>query len=454
MNTASAEKLEAGPILIVDDEAGMRTALETNFSQRGWSVETAAGKGEALAHLRRRRPALLITDVRMPDGDGFELMQAAKNISPMTAVILLTAYGRVEDAVSAMKCGAREYLAKPVAFQQLLEAAQRVLSRPPQQDSAIVGTSPALQHALELADRAAQSNADILIEAESGTGKELLARRIHRLSARGRNPLIAVNCAALPEALQESELFGYSRGAFTGAAETRPGKFQLADGGTLLLDEVGEMPLNLQPKLLRALQEREFYPLGASRSVKVNVRVIATTNRSLEELVRAGKFRTDLYYRLNVLSLSLPPLRARGEDVRELALHFAGCFAGPGGRELPEAFLRELPRHSWPGNVRELANLVQRAMVFEQPCLPSGLPVLAEQVILPGNRAGIRAADSAWVAPGMSLAAAERHLLEITLEATSGNRSRAAEMLGISLRTVRNKIREYHLPSRSSYVHD
>jgi transcriptional regulator with GAF, ATPase, and Fis domain len=277
---------------------------------------------------------------------------------------------------------------------------------------------------------------------------------IHRLSPRRDQPFVALNCAAFPETLLESELFGYAKGAFTGAAGTKPGKFELADGGTLLLDEVGELPLPLQPKLLRALQEREFDRLGDTRAVKVDIRVIATTNRSLDAMVRDGSFRADLYYRLNVIPLSLPALRERPEDVAELAEHFIALYAPAGAVPgLSAEFLGRLQQYSWPGNVRELANLMRRAVVLSgseigvevlEPCELRSAPLEAGA---PENRqagGGLR--------PGVSLECMEKRLLEMTLDATGGNRSRAAEMLGVSLRTVRNKIREYGLPPRRSYA--
>jgi transcriptional regulator with GAF, ATPase, and Fis domain len=292
----------------------------------------------------------------------------------------------------------------------------------------------------------------VLIEAESGTGKELVARLIHRLSPRRERAFVAVNCAAFPESLLESELFGYAKGAFTGAANLKLGKFELADGGTLLLDEVGEMPLALQPKLLRVLQEREFDRLGDTRSIRVDLRVIATTNRSLPQMVREGQFRPDLFYRLNVIPLSLPPLRERPGDVRELAEYFAQLYAPAGGRmHLSPEFLTRLESHSWPGNVRELANCIRRVVA-----LAAG-PEIDVSALEGGEwnasaSAGI-SPDPAF-RPGVSLGEMERRLVEMTLEATGGNRSRAAELLGVSLRTVRNKVRSYGLPSWSSYVHD
>ena len=452
MSAVATEFVPKTPVLIVDDEAPMRAALAASFQQRGWPVDCASGKGEALSHLRRRKHALVVSDVRMPDGDGFEVLRAARQASPATAVILLTAFGTVPAAVEAMKSGACEYLTKPVAFDRLLEAAARVLSLTASSESSaaeIVGSSPALLRALEQARQAAATDADVLIEAESGTGKELLARQIHCLSARRERPLVAVNCAALPESLLESELFGHARGAFTGALEARPGKLQLAQGGTLLLDEIGEMPLALQPKLLRVLQEREYYPLGESRTVKIDVRVIATTNRPLAEMVHAGGFRADLYYRLNVIALGLPPLRERREDILLLAKHFADRFSPASG--LSEEFLSHLSQRDWPGNVRELANAVRRALALGESAAVSVLPELASTLPDVSEPAHCVAAATE-LRPGMALNAVERQLIEMTLAATTGNRSRAAAMLGVSLRTVRNKIRAYNLPARRDYV--
>jgi DNA-binding NtrC family response regulator len=452
----------AKQVLVVDDEAGMRAGLEASFRRHGWQVETAGGAAAALSCFRRHPPSLVVTDMRMPDGDGFAVMRQVRELAPRTGVILLTAFGSVPDAVAAMQSGALDYLVKPVAFEQLERAADKILERglefdarhpagrggampAPVSGNPFVGHSAKLARALERARQAAASDADILLEAESGTGKELLARLIHRLSPRRDRPFVAINCAAFPETLLESELFGHTRGAFTGAVAAKPGKFEQADGGTLLLDEVGEMPLTLQPKLLRALQEREFEPLGATRSLRVDIRVIAATNRALSAMVKAGSFRPDLYYRLNVIPLALPALRERPEDIRQLAEHFARLYAPPGRPypRLQEEFLARLEPHDWPGNVRELANLVRRAEALGgQEIGVEALQGSALSEISP-RPAGDR------LQAGLSLGAMERRLFEVTLDATGGNRSRAAEMLGVSLRTVRNKIRGYGLPPRA-----
>ncbi|HWW14810.1 MAG TPA: sigma-54 dependent transcriptional regulator [Candidatus Dormibacteraeota bacterium] len=447
-------------VLVVDDEAGMRAALEAHFLRRDWRVDAAANAGEALEKFRRGLHPLVVTDIRMPGADGFSVMREARALAPHTAVILLTAFANVPDAVTAMKGGACDYLVKPVAFEQLEQAAERILAQAKTQAEAtegLMGHAPGWLRALDRARQAAASGADVLIEAESGTGKELVARLIHRLSPRRDHPFVAVNCSAFPETLLESELFGYARGAFTGAIAAKPGRLELAHRGTLLLDEVGEMPLGLQPKLLRVLQEREFDRLGDTRSVKVDVRVISTTNRTLSEMVREGKFRADLFYRLNVIPLSLPPLRERREDIRELAEHFLRLYA-PQGRTLflTAEFVERLEAHTWPGNVRELANCVRRGVALATGTEIGsegleGSPWDEDKTIGQGD--GSRNRDDRLRA-GVSLENMERKLVEMTLEATGGNRSRAAELLGVSLRTVRNKVRSYGLPSWSSYVHD
>ena len=461
-------------VMVVDDEPGIRTALRANFLRHGWRVETASGVREAIRNLETRDFDLVVTDIRMPDGTGMEVMRAARKSSPGTAVILLTAYGSVPDAVNAMRDGALDYLTKPIPFDQLQAAAAQVMRRAQQMPAAepsltgdIVGRSPLLMRALQRARAAASTGADVLIEAESGTGKELLARFIHNASDRSQKPFVAVNCAAVPETLLESELFGHGRGAFTGAVSSRPGKFEMADGGTILLDEIGEMPLNLQPKLLRALQEREFERLGEGRSVHVDIRVIATTNVSLAAMVERGQFRADLYYRLNVIPLSLPPLRERRDDIPMLAQHFAeqyGAQAQLGVPRLDPEFVSRLQSQTWPGNVRELANFMRRVITLSGTLdLDARCFEMEFEGALTGTASAGRGPDayghpahrrtampaSIPAAPGTPIRELEKMHLENTLALTDGNRTHAAEMLGISLRTLRNKIREYGLPPRS-----
>ena len=447
--------------MVVDDEPGIRTALRANFLRHGWKVEVAASVREAISHLEGKEFDLVVTDIRMPDGTGMEVMRATRQLSPGTAVILLTAYGSVPDAVSAMRDGALDYLTKPISFDQLQATAAKVMQvarQAPVEDdslaSGIIGRSPLLLRALQRARSAASTSADVLVEAESGTGKELLARFIHDSSDRRDKPFVALNCAAVPESLLESELFGHARGAFTGAVSAKPGKFELADGGTILLDEIGEMPLHLQPKLLRALQEREFERLGEARSVHVDIRVIATTNVSLAAMVERGQFRSDLFYRLNVIPLSLPPLRERKEDIPALARYFAEKHAAQSHAGVPHLrpeFLDRLQTHSWPGNVRELANFMRRVITLsgtqdiDAGCFDREFQIAARSSNLSPSLAPVQ---SPAVLAGTPIRELERLHVENTLALTDGNRTHAAMMLGISLRTLRNRIREYGLPPR------
>ena len=450
-------------VLVVDDEPGMRTALEANFQRHGWRVQTATGVGDATRVLQHASFDLVVSDIRMQDGDGFEVLCSVLKNSPATAVILLTAFGSVPEAVESMRSGAFDYLTKPISFEQLQAAAARVMQRVSEKvipdrgtrrsatiavaGAGIVGRSPLLLQTLQRARAAASTGADVLIEAESGTGKELLAKYIHESSDRSRKAFVAVNCAALPEHLLESELFGHTKGAFTGANMAKAGKFELADGGTLLLDEIGEMPLNLQPKLLRVLQEREFERLGETRSIHVDIRVIATTNASLGAMVEQGRFRSDLYYRLNVIPLSIPGLRERIEDIPSLARYFAEKFAVETDSAVPvlePSFIERLQAHSWPGNVRELANFMRRVL-----SLNPGASIDAACFYKEFRPLGKSAAVSLLMpVPGTPISVLEKMHFENTLALAHGNRTHAAEMLGISVRTMRNRIKEYGLPPR------
>jgi DNA-binding NtrC family response regulator len=440
-------------LLIVDDDIAIRTALEVGFRRSGWVTETASCVQEALAKFRNHIFPLVITDVKMPDGTGLELLDGIRNMAPLTAVILLTAHGDVGDAVRAMRGGAFDYLIKPVSMDQILNAAEAIISpaRSDRKSDDIVGQSTAIRSVVERAIHVARATADILVQAESGTGKEMLARLIHQNSGRSKGPFIAVNCIGFPETLLESELFGHVRGAFTGAMGSRQGRFELANGGTLLLDEIGELPLNLQPKLLRVLQERQIDRLGDTRSVPIDVRVIATTNRNLMELVREGKFRADLYYRLNVVPLRLPPVRERREDITSLAEHFIRKHASAGQRpKLSPELIQRLTQYDWPGNVRELENFMRRLLAMSTSSI-LGVELLEETELDQAELVAAAAVAAVPVMPneaGRSLRDVERQLFEQTLRAAGGNRTRTAEMLGISVRTVRNKINEYGLRER------
>jgi len=433
-------------ILVVDDEPQMLIALNETLRRKGYSVTTAGSGHEALCRLREKHYRLVITDMRMPEISGIDLLKKVRSATPQTPVILLTAYGTIQSAVDAMRIGAFDYLLKPFSSESLEAVVHRALGtaagRREPAAHAMVTQDPPFSLVIERATQIAPSSATVLIEAESGTGKELLARMIHGESARSGGPFIAVNCAALPENLLESELFGFERGSFTGAQASKPGKFELASGGTLLLDEIGEMAPILQAKLLRVLQEKEVDRIGGREPVKIDVRVIATTNRDLLSLVQAGDFREDLYYRLNVIRLAIPPLRERPADIPLLADFFCQRYAREFGRAKiccsPKAVERLL-QHSWPGNVRELENTIQRAVA-----LSAGSDIEAGDICLPCVPPPV----GRNLAGGTTVREMERQLIQKTLQDTGGNRTRAARLLGISLRTLRNKLNEFGLQDR------
>lgn len=445
-------------LLVVDDEPQMLIAINETLRRSGYSITTAGSGIEALRRLKEKYYQLVITDMRMPEVSGLDLLRKVKNLAPQTPVILLTAYGTVQNAVEAMRDGAYDYLMKPFSSESLENVVRRALDSAPRKNEkashAIITQDPEFSRTLEMAAQAAVSNATVLIEAESGTGKELLARMIHFKSPRGSNPFVAVNCAALPENLLESELFGFEKGAFTGANASKPGKFELANHGTLLLDEIGEMAPILQAKLLRVLQEKEVDRIGGKDPVEIDVRVIATTNRDLQSLVRNENFREDLYYRLNVVRLVIPPLRERREDVPLLVDFFCRRY----GKDLGRADIRvsgeaiaKLMHHDWPGNVRELENMIQRAVTL---CGSSGihsedLLVSGSPIPLPVQSQEPRPAELGFSA-GVTMREMERQLICRTLEDMGGNRTRAAKCLGISLRTLRNKLNEFGLQDRQA----
>jgi DNA-binding NtrC family response regulator len=424
----------------------MLIAIHETLRRQGYSITTAGSAREALCRLKERYYHLVLTDVRMPEMSGLDLLKKVKASTPQTPVVLLTAYGTVQNAVDAMKQGAFDYLLKPFCSESLEAVVRRALESLPQrvtgQSYEIVTQDPVFSLVLERARQAAASSATVLVEAESGTGKELIARMIHQESPRTSGPFVAVNCAALPENLLESELFGFERGSFTGASVSKPGKFELAHRGTLLLDEVGEMAPILQAKLLRVLQEHEVDRIGGKEPVRIDVRVIATTNRDLAMLMHNGEFREDLYYRLNVILLNIPPLRQRGGDIPLLADFFCrryGKAFGKNGVRCSSAALQVLSAQEWPGNVRELENAIQRAVALAAgPVIePSDLGAAAPM---------LRAEASMKV--GTTVRDMERQLIQKTLENTGGNRTQAARLLGISLRTLRNKLNEFGLQDR------
>jgi len=446
---------ETGPTaLVADDEAGMRESVARALRREGFQVTAVEDGAAALDALRRAPVDLLVADLRMPGLDGLELLRAAKLVAPDTEVVVLSGHATVEEAVEAMKEGAYDFLTKPFDRAPLVRVARQAVERRRlvlenrrlQRRLAdlagaeeLVGRSPQIQEVLRLVRQVAPTTTTVLIQGESGTGKELVARAIHQLSPRRERPFVRVNCAALPDTLLESELFGHEKGAFTGAVARRQGRFEVADGGTLLLDEIGDLSAVAQAKVLRVLQEGEFEPVGASRTVRVDVRVLAATNQDLTRLVGEKRFREDLYYRLHVISVTVPPLRERREDVTLLAQHFLQRFAARNHRTLEgftEAALARLADYAWPGNVRELEHAVERAVVLAQgPFVDVGdLPEAVGQ-----------AEPSSRVVPipiGMPLEEVEQRLIEETLRQTKGDKELAAKLLGIASRTIYRKLKE------------
>jgi two-component system response regulator FlrC len=447
---------EAYRILVVDDDSGMRLAMYETLRRKRYQVDQASNGEEGLEMAGKYAYQALITDLRMPGMTGLELLHKVKAKSPATEVILVTAYGTVSTAVDAMKEGAYDYLQKPFSTSDLEKIVYNALTKEIPENAVkpakagkyeIVTRSEKMLRMLEMAKRAAKSDATVLIQAESGTGKELLARYICAHSNRAKKPVVAINCAALPDNLLESELFGYEKGSFTGAINSKPGKFEMADGGTILLDEIGEMPLGLQSKLLRVLQEQEVDRIGGKQPIPIDVRVIAMTNSELKKSINDGSFREDLFYRLNVIPFEIPPLNERREDIEALCAHFIQKYAPGEGVTLSARAAKILERFDWNGNVRELENVIQRALILRQKdeLEVSDLFQLQDS---PESGSSVSLGDGEdhrviAVRPGTSVQEMERKLIEVTLEETNVNKTHAAKMLGISLRTLRNKLNEY-----------
>ncbi len=442
-------------ILIVDTDQELAKRLAGYLSRAGHQVKVSMSGGEALSALDDGVPFdLVVTALSLPGADGMEVLRKVKRRDPATPVVILTSQGSVKHAVEAMKEGAADFLLKPVTVELLEELSSRMLRpRGPSEGSGgrssrqIVTQDGRMQRLLQMAKAVADSRATVLVSGESGTGKELFARFLHENSSRMGGPFVAVNCASLPDGLLESELFGHEKGAFTGAIAKKPGKFELAHGGTILLDEISEMAPALQAKLLRVLQEGEIDRVGGKRPVPVDVRVVATTNRDLKAHIDKGEFREDLYYRLNVIPLKVPPLRERPGDVLLLAEHFLAHFAAENhkpGLRLGEAARRLIAAHAWPGNVRELQNTMERAVL-----LAAGAEVTPEALLfddqMPPPEAlaavNLGGAEAAGLPP--TLRDAEKMLIMRALDHTEGNRTHAAKVLGISVRTLRNKLNEY-----------
>lgn len=434
---------EIPPVLIVDDDSQMRIALREAVARLGYPVEVTDNGRSAIEKLQSSACSMVITDMRMPGMDGIALIKEIKRLSPNIPVLVITGYGTVENAVLAMKSGATDYLMKPFSYETLHKAIESMLSRnggcstsPPIKDGNTIviplTDNPEMKKIISLAENLAMSDITVLITGESGTGKELLARYIYQRSNRTKGPFVAINCAAIPESLLESELFGYEKGAFTGAHEKRKGKFELAHGGVLLLDEIGEMPLHLQAKLLRVLQEKTVDRIGGTKPVPVDVRVIATTNRDLFKEIREGRFREDLYYRLNVFPIKLPPLRERPEDIPLLSRWFLERYADSHQKSIKgisNSAMEILKKRPWKGNVRELENVIQRAVFLCQ-----GEIIEPEHLIFE---------DTEVTFKGGKIRDLEKELILKTLEETRGNKTLAAKILGVSVRTIRNKLAQY-----------
>ncbi len=453
MNDKTESRQRAKPrILVADDEASARSGLGTLLGDEGFEVVLAEDGPTALARVQESAPDILVTDLRMPGMDGIELLRRAREVDPDLVVVLMTAFAEVETAVRAMQEGAEHYLTKPLQIDELVLVIRRALERRSLRNETtelrarlkerlrfdkIVGASPAMQEVFSVVEQVAPTRASVLITGESGTGKELVAQAIHENSPRSGAPFVKLHCASLAETILESELFGHEKGAFTGAAVRREGRFKQADGGTLFLDEIGEISPAIQVKLLRFLQERTFERVGGNETLKVDVRIIAATNRDLAAEVASGRFREDLYYRLNVVNIEMPPLRARPSDLLPLATHFLHRFAKENGKRI-EGFaddaVERITGYRWPGNVRELENIIERAVVLcdssrlNAKHLPAGVGASV--------RGGMRI-------PGSTMDEIERHAILTTLEACGGRTTQAAQMLDISVRKIQYKLHEY-----------
>jgi len=457
MTINNKKNQEKPSLLIVDDERGVRDTM-TKFLRSDYNVTVAEDGQIGLNLLDRYQYDVVLTDIRMPGAGGFDILKKTLSLPDSPPCILFTAYGSIETAVEAMRSGAFDFVTKPVDFDQLELRLKRALEnrRIVQENKelkrqlkdirkapSILGESPAIRRIMETVEQVASTRASVLIEGESGTGKELVARAIHEYSGR-QGDFVAVHCAALPESLFESELFGHEAGAFTGAVERRKGRFELADGGTLFLDEIGEVPPSIQVKLLRVLETRSFERVGGAETLNADVRIVSATNRNLEEMVAAGTFREDLYYRLNVVRIQMPPLRERPGDIPILVRYFLSTFAAENGKEnmtITEPAMAALCAARWPGNIRELRNCVENMVVLSRTgeIGLENVPGNVREVSNPGI------VKNMLSSPSCDLESNERVLIERALNECGGNRSRAAEKLGISRRTLHRKLNLYHI---------
>ena len=430
-------------ILVVEDRDSLRRMLDRALSGEGYAVETAASGEEALAWIAERQYDLVLTDLKLPGNSGLDVLRRSRQLKPDLPVVVLTAYGTVHTAVEAMKEGAVDFLEKPVEIDDLFQLVASVVGETPEESSfsvagapTIVGQHPRVRTALKLLERVARTDSTVLLTGESGTGKELFARALHALSPRGQGPFVAVNCAAIPETLIENELFGHEKGAFTGAHRRQSGRFEVAKGGTLLLDEIGDLPIAIQAKVLRVLEERTFERVGGSKTLNADVRLVAATNRNLAGMAEEGGFRADLFYRLEVFPIELPPLRDRASDIPLLAQHLLDRIAKRQKltrRHLTEAAQEILSSHHWPGNVRQLANVLERAMIVNDSARLGAAEVRPLLSALGGGNDRQRVCEA--------------------LSQSKGDKRQAAGLLGISYRTLQRRIKEYDLGGFPEYRH-
>lgn len=442
-------------ILVVDDEKLANDLFVEVLKRAGHEVSSVFSAEDALVLLKEKSFDLMLSDIRMKGMDGIQLLQKARELHPEMVVVMITAFGTIENAVKAMKLGAYDYLLKPAspdALEVIVEKASELINLRRENtrlrsDLAaryqnIVGRSNKMKQVYDLIETTANARSTVLVTGESGTGKELVARAMHYASDRSKMPFVSINCAALPDNLVEAELFGYERGAFTGAVRQHRGKFEAADGGTLLLDEISEMPPGLQAKLLRVLQEKEIMRIGSDSSIKVDVRIIATSNRNLKEFIKKGQFREDLYYRLNVIPIHIVPLRERLEDIPLLVNHFIDKSNSDNKKNvegIDDSVMRLFMKYHWPGNVRELENYIERAVVT------ASSKILQTSDFPQDLALGKLADEIGGVSVGMTLAESEKYLILKTLQKFDGNKTKAAEVLNITTRTIRNKLSEYDI---------
>jgi len=460
-------------ILIVEDEPKMLRLLELNLTEEGYTTHTASDAETGLNTLRQEKIDLVVTDLKLPGMDGLEFLQAVKRADARIPVIVMTAYGTVETAVEAMKAGASDYVLKPFSLEEMKLIVRKELDVHSLREENrslrealgrryefknIVARSPKMQEVLATVERVAPTNSTILLGGESGVGKDMIARALHQHSRRVAGPFVKINCTAIPENLLESELFGYEKGAFTGAVSSKPGKFELADKGTIFLDEIGDVPGTTQVRLLRVLQDREFERLGGTKTLKVDVRVVAATNQDLRAALEQGTFREDLYYRLNVVPINIPPLRERKEDVPYLVDHFIERFVRESGKPIKgitPAAQKMLMEFHWPGNVRELENIIERAVSLSagamldvadirldlSPSRPGGADI-ASFTMSPGG-------TTAFPPPGVTLEQFEDEMIKEALRRAGGNKSQAARLLGLSRNALRYRLAKMGLPDEN-----